>query len=880
MLKSGRTVSKGWLLAVALAVLPMSCSRMPAEVKTIFDLADGWHIAAASTIEAAGPAISSRDFDTAGWIPTTVPATPMAALVHSGAVEGPYFGKALDRVDRKQFEGPWWYRTEFEVKRPPAAGAWIEFDGINYSADVWLNGQKIANRADLKGAFRTFGLDVSQHLVKGSNALAVLVYPPQPGDPTIGFVDWNPTSPDKNMGIWRPVSLRLTRGVSLDQVFVQSDIDLETLQSAALTITATIRNHTDQQVETQLSATITGGIEVLASEKLAAHEEKKIVLSAKQYDQLQIDQPRLWWPNGMGEPNLYDLTIDANINNKISDRQQIRFGIRDVSDYLNEQGHRGYAINGRKVLMRGGGWVDDMMLVDDERKIEDQIRYVKHMNLNTIRLEGFWGSSQAMYDLADRYGIMVMVGWSCQWEWENYLGGPVDEFGGINTEEEMRLTSLSLADQVRWLRNHPSVVVWVLASDMLPRGELESQYLAQLADVDTTRPTLASCAVGVSEVSGPTGVKMNGPYDWVSPNYWYLDTEHGGAYGFNTETGPGPQPPPLASLKRMLPEANWWPPDDMWKHHSGRNEFNNIDRYLEALSRRYGEPESLEEFARIAQVANYEGMRAMFEAFAIRRPVTTGIIQWMLNSAWPELYWQLYDYYLVPNGAFYGARDGSRIVNIAYDYADDSVVVVNESEQALAGVEVNAHVYDLNSQLLYEEFQLVDVAAGSVQRVLSMPEIPEPANGAYFVDLRLVAPQDQGGDTIVSNLYWLSAQKDVPDWDASLWFVTPMAQYADFTGIAKMPKAEIDVEHRFETTDDGQLVHVSMTNPGEKLAFFVELSVVGEATGKLAAPVLWSNNYVSLMPGETLSITGEIPAHALAGETPLLHYSGVNVVGE
>jgi exo-1,4-beta-D-glucosaminidase len=502
------------------------------------------------------------------------------------------------------------------------------------------------------------------------------------------------------------------------------------------------------------------------------------------------------------------------------------------------------------------------------------------MNLNAIRLEGFWGNSQALYDLADRYGIMVFVGWSCQWEWENYLGGPVDEYGGIDTPEEMRLVAASLADQVRRLRNHPSVVVWVLASDRLPRPELERQYRERLAGVDPTRPTLASCAAGVSEVSGPTGVKMNGPYDWVSPNYWYLDEKRGGAFGFNTETGPGPQPPPAASIRRMLPESSWWPPDDLWDFHSGRGEFHSIDRYAEALSRRYGTPANLEEFARWAQVANYEAMRAMFEAFAIRRPASTGIVQWMLNSAWPEFYWQLYDYYLVPTGAFYGARDGSRPVNIAYDYADRGIVVVNETGSRLDDVTAAVRVYDLESRLRFEASRTLTVAPGSVQPVLTLPAIEEAAGNARFVDLRLTAAEGAGSKSLAASLYWLSTREDVPDWDASLWFVTPMAQYADLTGLREMPAVDLDVEHRFSATGDGYTIEVTLSNPGNSLAFFVELAVVGEHSGRLAAPVLWSDNYVSVMPGETRAIRGEIPRHALGGERPAFRYSGINVAGE
>jgi exo-1,4-beta-D-glucosaminidase len=841
------------------------------------DLADGWHIVAAAEVEAPPEAVSAAGFDTTAWTPASVPATVMAALVASGEIVDPYFDRNLEKVPAERFAGPWWYRTEFELEAAPGPGARLAFRGVNYSAEVWLNGEKVAGRSDVLGAFRMFDLEVSERLTRGANTLAVLVFPPEPGDPTIGFVDWNPTAPDKHMGLWRPVELRLTGGVTLDDVFVRSDVDLGTLERASLTVTGTLRNHSDGQVRAVVRGVIGNGIEIELEEVLEARSEKRFSFSPKRFPQLTLEKPRLWWPNGMGEPNLYELDLDVSVDGRVSDGQNVTFGVRHVADYLNEQGHRGYRINGKEVLIRGGGWVDDMLLADTEQKIEDQLRYVKHMNLNAIRLEGFWGSSQALYDIADRLGIMVMVGWSCQWEWESYFGGPVDEFGGLDTEEEMTLVATSLADQVRWLRNHPSVFVWVLASDMLPRPALEQKYYDQLSEVDPTRPLLSTCAVRVSEVSGPSGVKMNGPYDWVSPDYWYVDRERGGAYGFNTETGPGPQPPPLASMQRMLPEESWWPPDEMWDYHSGRGQFDTIDRYEEALNERYGEPESLEEFARVAQVANYEGMRAMFESFSIRRPVTTGIIQWMLNSAWPELYWQLYDYYLVPNGAFYGARDASRPINIAFDYADRGIVVVNDTEELLAGVTARFKVLDLDSKVLVEEARTVDVAAGSIERLMTVPEIAKATGSAYFVDARLL---DAEGKDIVSSLYWLSTQPDVLDWENSEWFVTPMTQYADLTGLARMPKVEIEVTHELAATPEGYEIDATLSNPSDKLAFFVELRLEGADSGRLAAPVLWSDNYVSLLPGEMMTVHGSIPPHALGGEEPVLRYSGINVLGE
>ncbi|MCP4659957.1 MAG: glycoside hydrolase family 2, partial [bacterium] len=423
--------------------------------------------------------------------------------------------------------------------------------------------------------------------------------------------------------------------------------------------------------------------------------------------------------------------------------------------------------------------------------------------------------------------------------------------------------------------NHPSVFVWVLASDLLPRPELEKRYLAGLAEVDPSRPTLAACGSATSEVSGPTGVKMNGPYDYVPPSYWYLDREHGGAFGFNTETGPGPQPPPLESIRRMLPEENWWPIDDMWDFHCGRNEFNTLDRYLKTLNQRYGEASDLPDFARKAQLANYEAMRAMFEAFSVRRPSTTGVIQWMLNSAWPEMYWQLYDHYLVPNGAFYGARNASRPVHVAYDYGERSVVVVNDTASPLDGVTARVRVFDLRSEVLFEESQTLDVAAATVQKVLSLPPVSTD-DKIYFVDCRIVGSD---GALVASNLYWLSTEEDVLDWKATEWHYTPIARYADLTALARLPEAAIEVEHRFEPSADGQAVHVTLSNPGDHLAFFIELKVAGDESGRSAAPVFWDDNYVSLAPGERREILGTFPDHALRGESPVFHHDGWNVKG-
>lgn len=869
----------GALLPLAAACRPVGepAGGAPAP-ETGRSLRDGWAIRSAEGLAASGAEISRPGFDATGWTPTSVPSTVLAALVRSGEVQDPYFARNLESIPTSRFTVPWWYRTELELAAPLPAEARLVLDGVNYRADVWLNGRQIGSRDAIAGAFRVFALDVTPHLVVGTNALAIQVVPPVPGEPTIGFVDWNPAPPDRNLGLWRGVELRTSAGVALDDVVVRSDLDLGELDEARLTVGARLTNHGDRAVTVTVRGAI-GPEPAIAVERevtLAPKEKRQVVLAPAEHPELVLRSPRLWWPHDMGEPHLYTLDLEAAVQGSVSDRRHLAFGIRHVADYLTHEGHRGYAVNGRKVLVRGGGWVDDLLLADDDRRLEDQIRYVRHLNLNTIRLEGFWGSTPKLYELADRYGVMVWAGWSCQWEWENYLGQPVDaEFGGIDTPAEMDLVARSLRDQVLGLRNHPSVVVWNLASDMLPRPELERRYRTLLAEVDPTRPPLAACSVRESEVSGPTGVKMNGPYEWVPPDYWYLDKERGGAFGFNTETGPGAQPPVAASLRRMLPRASWWPMDELWDYHSGRNEFASLDRYVRALDARYGPSRSLDEFAQKAQVANYEAMRPMFEAFSLRRPGSTGVIQWMLNSAWPDMFWQLYDWYLVPTGAFYAARNANRPVNVAYDYAERRLVAVNDRREPLRGVTARVRVFDVGSNVLLDEALALDLPAGERREVLALPAITAPEK-VYFVDARL---ESAAGAPLAGSFYWLPAQPDVLDWERSEWFYTPTARFADLTALSRLPAAALEVAHRFTPAEGGQAVEVTLSNPGPHLAFFVELMVTGKASGRPAAPILWDDNYVSLAPGERRRVRGTFPAHALAGEEPVLQWQAMNAKG-
>ncbi len=861
-------------LALLLLVLAPACGPKPAErLQYDIPLAGDWFIRSSAEVKEGGALVSAPGLDLAGWYRASVPMTVLAALRANGEYADIFTGKNLETVPKDRFLGSWWYRREFDL--PAAKGlasTRLGFDGINYRADIWLNGRRMASKDEIYGSFRTFEVDIAGAVKPGPNVLAVEVFPPQPGDFTIGFVDWNPKPPDQNMGLWRPVTLRLSGPVSIETPFVTSQVDVETLAEAELTITAETVNHTDQPVSGTLQAELEGTI--LSQEvKLGAGERKGVVFSSTQFPGLKVQEPRLWWPHNLGDPSLYALKLSFQTRKLVSDEDTVTFGIREVGDYVNEQGHRGFTVNGQKILVRGGGWVDDLFLMEDPRVLEAKVKYTKHMNLNTIRLEGFWGSGPALYDLCDRYGILLMAGWSCQWEWGDYAGKPDDDYGSVKTPEDMELVARSFQDQVLLWRNHPSIFVWMLGSDKLPRPELERKYDQVLEAYDPSRPAVMSAKGLRSEISGDTGVKMNGPYDYVPPIYWFEDTRNGGAFGFNTETGPGPQPPPLESLKKMLPADHLWPIDDIWDYHCARNEFNTLGRYNEAMDRRYGKAKDLDDFVRKAQVANYEAMRAMFEAFAANRPVATGVIQWMLNAAWPKLYWQLYDYYLMPNGAFYGARKASRPVHILYHPKDDGIYVINDRLGHFSGGKAHIRVFDLQSRAIFTEVKDVDVGPNTAAQIFLLPAVKD-LSSVYFLDLKLV---DNGGGLVTENFYWLSTKKDVMNYPATEWFVTPIKEFADLKALDKLLPVTLKVLSAFEQAGDEQLVRVTLQNPADKIAFFINLNVVGRQSGRAVLPIYWEDNCISLLPGESKTLTATFNRADVQGEEPVVRVDGWNV---
>jgi exo-1,4-beta-D-glucosaminidase len=830
-------------------------------------LSTHWTLRSSAELHEGGEAISQPGLNTAGWHRIRVPNTVVGALVENGVYEDPYFGMNLRHIpgttypvgerftllpmpETSPFRPSWWYRNEFTLPaRLHGRSVRLHFDGINFRANVWVNGTRIADSSQVAGAYRRYAFDVTPLLRAGeANAIAVEVFAPEPQDLAFTWVDWNPTPADKNMGLWGDVYLTNSGPLELSNPHVVSQLELPSLGRAALRVSVEVRNTSGAPV----AGVVHGAIEdrrFEAAVTLAAGERRTLRFAAEKHPALTVEKPRVWWPYRMGTPELYTLTLDVDVAGSPSDRQVVRFGIQQMSSELTADGHRLYRVNGRPILVRGGGWASDMMFRPASReRLEAEMRYTREMGLNTIRLEGKL-ETDLFYDLADEYGILVMPGWCCCDQWEKWAQWD---------DEDHRVGPASLRDQALRLRNHPSVLVWLDGSDKPPPADVERAYLDVLAEVDWSKPILSNATDAPGPVSGPSGVKMRGPYDYVPPSYWLTDTRHGGAFGFATEIGPGAAVPPLETLERMLPADRLWPINEYWTFHAGADEFKDVTRFTQALEARYGPATSVADYARKAQALAYEGERAMFEAYGRNRYRSTGVIQWMLNNAWPSMIWHLYDYYLRPGGGYYGTKKACEPVHVQFSYDDRSVVVVNDQQRPVEGLTVTARLLNLDLREAFAGKAQIDVPADAVVRTLTLPR-PEGLSRTHFLVLEAT---NTAGERVSSNFYWLSTQEDVLDWEHTEWFYTPTKTHADLTALAKLAQTTLSLDP--EPAGPDGAVRVRVRNTGASLAFQVHVRLEDADAGQEVLPVFWSDNYLALLPGESRTLT----AAFLPGQAP------------
>jgi len=857
-------------------------------------LHEGWSLQTSAKVEAKGEVISTPKFSPSGWHQVTVPTTVVAALVKDKTLPDPFFGMNLRDFPGMNYpiggnfsniamatDSPyavsWWYRKSFAI---PASyrgkTIWLKFNGINYRANIWLNGKQIASSDDVAGAWRTYELNITSTAKPGAqNVLAVQVFAPTENDLAITFVDWNPAPPDKNMGLWRDVYLTTSGAGALRYPTVVSKLNPPANDRAELTVTAQVKNGTGLSLQGKVKGQI-GDVTFEQDVELAANEAKDVTFTPDKFPQLVFSNPRLWWPAQMGTPNLYKLTMQFEVNRAVSDRSTSEFGIREIKSEVNSAGGRVFQINGKNILIRGGGWTPDMMLRETSQRLQDEFRYVADMGLNTVRLEGKL-ETQEFFDLADKHGILVMAGWCCCDFWERWPRWQPKDFD---------IAKESLRDQIYRLRSHPSLVMWLNGSDNPPPPDVEQMYLDVEKELLWPNPVVSSATGKKTSVTGDSGMKMSGPYEYVAPSYWEVDTPEGqpgrrlcnpggcgGGYGFDSETSMGPAVPPVESIRAMVGKDHMWPIDDVWNYHAGGGEFKTIGVFSTALENRYGKSDNVNDFAIKSQMQTYEGVRAMYEAYSRNKYQAAGVIQWMLNNAWPSMIWHLYDYYLRPGGGYFGAKRAMEALHPIYGYDDHAIWVVSSQYTDARGLKLITKIYNLDATEEFSQESPIDASADSTAKIFMLPDV-QGLSPTYFLVLRI---EDATGKQVGSNFYWLSTKPETIDWAKSTWYMTPTASFADFTAISQLPKVKLKISDSTERKGEDNVTHVTIENPSKSLAFFVRLKLDKGAKGEEILPVVWQDNYISLLPGEKRTITATYRASELGAAKPSVEVSGWNV---
>ena len=835
----------------------------------------GWDLESSSKAGNDLASLSSPAYDTSSWYHIANRSTVFAGLIEAGVfnTEQLFYSKNLqDTVDVLPYYHPWLYRAEFPLKPGQESHFFLQTNGITSKADIYLNGHEVADKLIQAGAYGGQTYDVTSY-AKDRNALVIRAWPTDYNkDFALGFVDWNPYPPDNGTGVWRDVSVKQTGSLSMGPVRIVNDW-APGASSTIVSLKINVTNLESSSVTGSIHGTIQGGqgvddsslIQFKLSLELEPSETQTVTLNAT------LQNPKIWWPKQWGEQPLYTAQAAVYAQEKLSDRSTVQnFGIRLVTSQLNEYNDTMFTVNGNPFQVRGGGYAPDIFLRWDEAKFEAQAQYVLDMGLNTIRLEGKEEQPE-LYDVADRIGLMVLAGWECCDKWEGWSYN--DEVTGVPlwNQNDYRTAKMSMRHEAAMLQSHPSILAFLVGSDYWPDDRAAAIYVDALHDFDWPNPIICSAAKrGFPEILGPSGMKMNGPYDWVPPNYWYY-RKVGSAFGFGSEEGAGVGTPEIGSLQRFLTGAEMdllWTSPQKGLYHMSTNvsSFHDRHRYDEGLWKRYGAPTSLEDYLLKAQMMDYEATRAEFEGFQAKwnaaRPAL-GVIYWMLNNAWPSLHWNLFDIYLHPAGSYFGTKVGSRTEHVAYGYDDKSVYLINHSLTQKGHRMVDIELMDIGGKVLAKKTVAAQTVPNTSKAIATVPGLNKIKDVAF---LRLLL-KDSNGVVLSRNIYWLSSSPDVLEWNRSTWFYTPCKSFADFTALSKLKTASISA-----STTGRSTLTVTLQNYADVPAFFIRLNLV-DLNGNDVVPVLWTDNYVTLWPHEKL----ELQVTSTGGAPASLQVSGSNI---
>ncbi len=847
-----------------------------------------WQMQDASKVAEGGEAVSSGGFAATGWYTATVPGTVLTTLVNNGVYPEPLHGEnnRPETIPESLNKTAWWYRATVAV---PARGAQrrtlLHFDGINYASEVWVNGVEVGTT---KGAFLRGVFDVTYNVKPGRTAVvAVLVHPqPHPGVShehtlrggmglnggetardgatflsTIGW-DWLPAIRDRDTGIWRRVYLTSDGPVGIAEPLVTTDLPLPRTDSAEVTVQAKLVNRTGETQHGVLRGEI-GPIAFAREVDVPAHDAATVTFNPASVGALHIVNPRLWWPNGYGPQNLYHLHLAFVSGGRVSDKTEVQFGIRKISYTVADSDNLTLSVNGVRVFVRGGNWgLDEGLKRISKERLEAQFRLHALANLNLVRNWVGQSTSEEFYEAADKYGMLL-------WD-EFFQPNPSD---GPNPDD-LETYIANVRDKVVRFRNHPSIAVWCARNEGYPPKEIDDRLRALMAELEPTRLYQPSSTAG-------HGVNSAGPYHWRTPREYYVVTE-----AFKTETG-SMSVPTLESIHGMLEPKDWTQITDAWAEHDFTRGAQGGDVYPALLAARYGAVKNLPDFVRKAQMMNFEAYRAMYEGRnAEMFKATTGVITWMSHPAQPSFVWQLYHYDLEANSSLYAVRNAGEPVHVQLNEATAGLEVVNNRPEALSGATVRVTFYGLDGAVLSTREMPVGAAGSSVgelgavvpKAVISQAELDADRNGReatiaggagavagtpvvpsapmYLLVLEL---RDAGGTVVSRNVYWRNGT----------------AAQDDLTAMDAMPVVELTASGSRVDRGGQTVVTVVLKNPTAHVALMTHLQL-RDGKDKRVLPVYASENYVTLLPGETRNVTLTAET-ALAGATSTVAVDGWNV---
>ena len=857
----------------------------------IIQLKNNWHLQSSAVIEEDAETISSFGYDSENWYNIDIPKTVLAAMADAGVYPDPYFGLNLKSIPGYRenrwlamlkdspFYPTWWYRKSFKVPNVLKGGKIIlHLDGINYKANVWLNGQQIADSSNVIGMFRRFEFDIEKFVIFGEeNVLAIEISAPgkvpdikyhtKQIEATTGWDDHNPQPPDLNMGIWRDVYISISAGIVLKNPYVVTDLDLPNLDKAFLTISTDAINKTDKPVNGNLSCVIEN-IKISKVFTLRAGETKTIKFSPDEFAELIVQNPKLWWPHPVGKQNLYSLTLEVIVDEQISDSKEVRFGIREVSTYINDDGWRGYKVNGKNILVRGGAWMtSDMMLNLTNKRYEALIRYAREANLNVLRSEGFSiRETDEFYNLCDEYGILV-----------------VQQLFGRNLPDEP-LAVATIEDMLLRIRNHPSLIHFLGHDETFPTETLDKSYqelIAKYTPERTYQPHSGAFEIENRYKTGGTRTGTMELWTYATPSHYYTHKEDG-AWGFAQSGGIGGIFAPYESVKRMMPEEALWPIDnETFSFHTVLQGTEYFELVLTSLNERYGTPKGIKELLIKGQTMNYESARGMYESYARNKYDALGITTWKYDSAWPAaLTWQYVDWYLNVGGAYYGAKKACEPLHVQYSYDDQSVYVLNSFYKEINDLKVIAKVYNYELEEVYSKNATVSVGADGKTEAFKI-DFPDKLSKTYFLSLKL---HNSSMEEISNNFYWLSTTPDIQGTKEEVrtdkgWGILKANPklFADFTSLNNLPKVKVDAKYDVEINGKESIVTVHLKNIDKHLAFQINLALTKGEQGDEISPTYWEDNYLSLLPGESKEITARFSNSELDDKGISLKVGGWNI---